>query len=110
MPVETENVIELLRQFVKERNWQQFHTPKNLTMALSVEVSELMEHFQWLTAEESQSLSEARKSEVAEEVADVQIYLLMLADRLGIDIESAVRAKIVKNGEKYPVGSEPEKT
>lgn len=103
---ENESILESLRRFVAERDWKQFHTPKNLTMALSVEASELMEHFQWLTAEESDELTSERKAAVAEEIADVQIYLMMLADRLGIDVEQAVRSKIVKNGLKYPAGTE----
>lgn len=105
MSSENESILESLRRFVAERDWRQFHTPKNLTMALSVEASELLEHFQWLTAEESDELSAEKKAAVAEEIADVQIYLLMLADRLGIDVEQAVRSKIVKNGQKYPAGS-----
>ena len=100
-----ERIVESLRRFVSERDWQQFHTPKNLAMALSVEASELLEHFQWLTAEESEALSEDTRNAVADEIADVQIYLLMLADRLGINIEEAVGIKIVKNGKKYPARS-----
>jgi len=76
-----------LREFVEARNWERFHAPKNLVMALSVEVAELLEHFQWLTNEESDALDAAKRSEVADEIADVQIYLLELADRLGIDVK-----------------------
>lgn len=90
-----------LRLFAAERNWEQFHSPKNIAMALSVEASELLEHFQWLT--ESQSSSESvNRDEVAAEIADVQIYLAMLADKLGIDIEKAVEEKVEANGLKYP--------
>lgn len=99
---EQETIVEQLRRFVAERDWEELHTPKNLTMALAVEAAELMEHFQWLTAEESRALSADRQAAVAEEIADVQIYLTMLADRLGIDLEQAVRAKIRKNAVKYP--------
>jgi dCTP diphosphatase len=91
-----------LEAFAEERDWSQFHCPKNLAMALSVESAELLEHFQWLTPEQSESLDSKTLESIAEEVADVQIYLLRLADRLGIDLERAVTDKIVKNGEKYP--------
>ena len=91
-----------LRQFATERNWEQFHSPKNITMALSVEASELLEHFQWLTESQSSSPESVNRDEVAAEIADVQIYLAMLADKLGIDIEKAVEEKIKANGLKYP--------
>jgi len=91
-----------LRSFVRARGWERHHAPKNLVMALSVEVAELLEHFQWLTNEESDALDAASLAVVADEVADVQIYLLELADRLGIDVAAAVRAKMVKNAVKYP--------
>jgi NTP pyrophosphatase (non-canonical NTP hydrolase) len=89
-------------QFSEERNWSQFHSAKNLCMALSVEVSELLEIFQWKTAEESDKLNAADKQAAAEEIADVQIYLLQVASRLDIDIQSAVTSKMMKNAEKYP--------
>ena len=91
-----------LRAFCAARDWHRFHTPKNLVMALSVEAAELVEHFQWATAEESQNLSAAQRAEVADEIADVLIYLTELADVLGIDPIEAARAKIVKNAVKYP--------
>lgn len=91
-----------LAEFADERDWNQFHSPKNLSMALSVEVSELLEHFQWLTETQSEALDEKTRAAVAEEIADVQIYLIRLADRLGVDIEAAVQAKMAANGEKYP--------
>ena len=94
-----------LREFAHRRHWGQFHSPKNLSMALSVEVAELVEHFQWLTQEESKSLDLVKTEQVAEELADIQIYLLMLADRLGVELESAVEAKIDKNAKKYPEGN-----
>ena len=84
-----------LRDFAQERDWEQFHSPKNLSMALSVEVSELVEHFQWLTEDQSSSLEAEELSEVAEEIADIQIYLTRLADQLGVDIEDAVTKKLV---------------
>ncbi len=94
---------EVLRQFAEERDWEQFHSPKNLAMALSVEVAELAEHFQWLTRKESNSLPADKKKAVADELADVLIYLVRLADRLDIDLLDAAENKIGVNAEKYPV-------
>jgi dCTP diphosphatase len=91
-----------LREFASERDWDQFHSPKNLAMALIVEAAELVEHFQWLTGEQSQALSPAKLAEVEQEIADIQIYLVRLADKLGIDIERAVQAKMEINARKYP--------
>ena len=91
-----------LNEFAKERAWERFHSPKNLAMALSVEAAELLEHFQWLTESESRRLGRSKIYEIAEEMADVQIYLLMLADKLQVDLVSAVRAKIEKNRVRYP--------
>jgi dCTP diphosphatase len=91
-----------LRAFADERDWNRFHSPKNLAMALSVEVAELVEHFQWLAEEESKRLPPDVRAEVAEEIADVQIYLVRLADRLGIDILEAAEAKVRANAAKYP--------
>ena len=90
------------KKFADDRNWAQFHSPKNLSMALSVEAAELMEHFQWLNESESASPNAAKVATIAEEVADVQIYLVMLADKLGIDILTAVSEKIKKNEKRYP--------
>ena len=92
-----------LRDFAKEREWDQFHSPKNLVMALSGEVGELTEHFQWLTEVQSTSLDKTTLSDVADEIADVQLYLIRLADKLGVDIIEASNRKIRHNGEKYPV-------
>ena len=89
--------------FASEREWDQFHSPKNLAMALSGEVGELIEHFQWLTEAQSKTLESKPLQAVAEEIADVQIYLVRLADKLGIDIMAAVDDKIIKNEKKYPV-------
>lgn len=91
-----------LRQFADERNWEQFHAPKNLAMALSVEVAELVEHFQWLTEEQSSSSDAVDRDAVATEIADIQIYLAMIAGKLDIDIEKAVLEKIVSNAVKHP--------
>ncbi len=91
-----------LRQFAKDRDWDQFHSPKNLSMALSVEVSELLENFQWLTEEQSHTLDAQQRAAVADEIADVQMYLARLADKLDINIGEAIEQKIVKNEAKYP--------
>ena len=93
----------LIGDFVAERDWSQFHSPKNVSMALAIEVAELMEHFQWLSTEASRELANdpQRLPEVAEELADVVGYSLALANELGIDVSSAMRAKMVKNEQKY---------
>jgi dCTP diphosphatase len=91
-----------LRQFADERDWDQFHSPKNLAMALIVEAAELVEHFQWLTEKQSQKLPADKLAEVEQEIADIQIYLIRLADKLGIDVEKAVNEKIKLNEKKYP--------
>jgi len=91
-----------LRQFAAERDWDRFHTPKNLAAALSVEAAELLEHFQWLTEDESRALPPGTKAEVATELADVLLYLVRLADQLGIDLHAAATAKIAANERKYP--------
>lgn len=97
-----EGLRDALRAFAAERDWERFHLPKNLAMALIVEAAELVEHFQWLTAEESASLAPHKLDEVGEEIADVLLYLVRLADVLGIDPVDAARAKMVKNARKYP--------
>jgi NTP pyrophosphatase (non-canonical NTP hydrolase) len=91
-----------LRQFAKDRDWDQFHSPKNLSMALSVEVSELLENFQWLTEEQSYILDQQQRAAVVDEIADVQMYLARLADKLDINIGVAIEQKINKNEAKYP--------
>ena len=92
-----------LREFARVRDWEPFHSPKNLASALSVEASELLEHFQWLTEAQSRQLSNQKKDEVAAEAADVLLYLLQLCDKLQIDLLEAARLKMIVNGEKYPV-------
>ncbi|MFQ3171835.1 MAG: dCTP diphosphatase [Oleispira sp.] len=96
------NLQTYLRQFAKDREWDQFHSPKNLSMALSVEVSELVENFQWLTEEQSYALDERQRAAVIDEIADVQMYLARLADKLDINIGDAIEQKIIKNEAKYP--------
>ncbi|WDE95822.1 nucleotide pyrophosphohydrolase [Lentisphaera profundi] len=91
-----------LRLFASERDWEQFHSPKNLSMALAGEAGELIEHFQWISEDASYKLSETKLQEVSEEIADVQIYLLRLADILKVDLESAIQEKILLNAKKYP--------
>ena len=91
-----------LKKFVDDRDWDQFHSPKNLSMALSVEASELVECFQWLTEEQSQNLSAEQLSAVIDEIADVQFYLLRIATKLNVNILAAVEKKMVKNNAKYP--------
>ncbi|TNE97333.1 MAG: nucleotide pyrophosphohydrolase [Deltaproteobacteria bacterium] len=104
----TGDLILKLRDFARERDWEQFHTPKNLVMALSVECSELVEHFQWLTPEEAQDLKSEnpetteRREKVSEEVCDILFYLLRFSDIMNIDLQEAAKKKYEKNAKKYP--------
>jgi dCTP diphosphatase len=90
------------RAFVAERDWEQFHSPKNLAMAMAGEVGELLEHFQWLSEDESRQLDPETLQQVTHEIADIQVYLATLSDRLGIAIGPAVAAKMQLNAAKYP--------
>ncbi len=99
---ELDTLTKRLRQFAADRDWDQFHSPKNLSMALSVEASELLECFQWLTEEQSRNLSPEQLAAVTDEIADIQIYLVRLADKLGVDLPNAVEQKYQKNEAKYP--------
>lgn len=92
-----------LRKFAKDRDWEQFHSPKNLAAALSVETAEVLEHFQWITEAQSLELPPDKRKQVELELADVLLYLLRLSDRLGVDLLDAARRKIKINGKKYPV-------
>lgn len=92
-----------LRNFAAARDWNQFHSPKNLAMALSAETGELLEVFQWLTEEQSRSLSPEAQAAASDEIADVLLYLIRLSDQLGIDPVAAAKRKIVANAGKYPV-------
>lgn len=108
MPDSTTTLAELreaFARFVRERDWEQFHSPKNLAMGLAIEAAELMEHFQWIdgTASREVARDPAILGEVADEMADVACYLLALANTLGIDLSEAIRSKLVKNAAKYPV-------
>ncbi len=95
---------EMVREFVSERDWRQFHTPKNIAMALSIEAAELMEHFQWLTPDQSRAIANNDKdlAAVAEELADVICYAFALANELEIDVATAMQKKMEKNRAKYP--------
>ena len=101
--VSLDKIKQLLRDFAKDRDWDQFHSPKNLSMALSVEVAEIIEHFQWLTEEQSKNLPQNKLKEVEAELADTFIYLVRLADKLGVDLLYAAENKIKLNEQKYSV-------
>jgi NTP pyrophosphatase (non-canonical NTP hydrolase) len=92
-----------LRAFAAERDWDQFHSPRNLATALAVEAAELLEPFQWLDDAQARNLPPATRAAVEEEMADVLLYLVRLADKLDVDLEQAARAKMARNAEKYPV-------
>ena len=94
---------EQLRRFAAERDWDQFHSPKNLATALSVEAAELLEHFQWLSEDGSKNLAEEKLEKVREELADVFLYLLRLADKLDVDLLDSAARKIKMNAQKYPI-------
>lgn len=95
-------VRDLVRTFISERDWGQFHTPKNLATALSVEAAELLEPFQWLTSGNANELSNEKQTEIRHEMADVFLYLIMLADKLDVDLIEAAKEKIALNARKYP--------
>jgi NTP pyrophosphatase (non-canonical NTP hydrolase) len=97
-----EELREELRKFAAERDWDQFHSPKNLAMALSAESAELLEIFQWLTEEQSRRLTPDAKAAASDEIADVLLYLIRLGDKLGIDPIAAARRKMLDNAKKYP--------
>ena len=94
---------EKLRRFAIERDWDQYHSPKNLAAALCVEAAELLEHFQWLTDDESKSLPSEQLAKVREEIADVLLYLVRLADKLNVDLLDAAANKIALNARRYPI-------
>jgi dCTP diphosphatase len=99
---ELETHIKAIRNFAAERDWEQFHTPKNLSMALAAEAGELLAEFQWLTAEESMNLSDESKEAVSLEMADIAIYLLRLSDVLSIDLSDFISKKISINENRFP--------
>jgi NTP pyrophosphatase (non-canonical NTP hydrolase) len=101
-PNDLAQIRDIMRQFVSERDWDQFHTPKNLATALSVEASELLEPFQWLVSGDAGELDEAKLTAIRHEMADVLVYLVRLADKLDVDLFQAVQEKMVLNRAKYP--------
>ena len=101
-PDSLERLRRRIAEFARARDWEQFHTPKNLSMALIAEAAELVEHFQWLTPEQSQTLDTDKRAAVAEELSDVLIYLIRCADTLGIDLLAAAERKIALNEQRYP--------
>jgi NTP pyrophosphatase (non-canonical NTP hydrolase) len=103
-PDKLEHLRALVAAFAAERDWDQFHNPKNLAMALVVEAGELMEHFQWLSFEQAAKLPRASRDEVALECADVLLFLLRLCDKLDIDLTAVAQKKLRLNAKKYPVG------
>lgn len=100
---EVQQLMLALRKFAKDRDWEQFHSPKNLSMALSVEASELLEHFQWMNDQASYALGDAKHELVSYEVADIFIYLLRICDQLNIDLVDVTRQKMTINDQRYPV-------
>ena len=102
-PPSIQKIKHLVREFAADRDWDQFHSPKNLAMALSVEVAEIIEHFQWLTEDQSRSIPEDKLKVIAEELADTFIYLVRLADKLNVDLLTAAEEKIAANAKAYPV-------
>lgn len=100
---EIKKLTEKIKQFRDERDWKQFHNHKDLALSLVLEASEVLEHFQWKTPEEVNAHGKACKEEISDELADVAIYLLELADNLGVDLPQAIEVKLKKNAEKYPV-------
>jgi dCTP diphosphatase len=98
-----EHIADLLRQFARERDWDQFHSPKNLACGLCIEAAELLEHFQWMQDDKSTTLPEETRQKVGEELADVFLYLIQISDKLGIDLTEVAHRKLILNGEKYPV-------
>jgi len=101
--MDIDKIKKIINKFAKDRNWDQFHTPKNLSMALSVEASELVEIFQWLNDEESKTLDEKNLQSVREEIADILIYLIRISHKLDIDLQESVLEKIKINEIKYPI-------
>lgn len=97
------SITEKIKKFRDERDWMQFHDPKNMAISIIIEASELLEHFQWKTKEEVEKYINSNKGQVEEEIADIAMYLFELADNLGINLFEAMHRKIKKNSEKYPV-------
>lgn len=102
---ELSEIADRLRLFARERDWEQFHTPKNLAASVAIEAAELQEVFQWLSDEQTVNLNQDQLASVREELADVAIYLIRLADRLGLDLNDAILEKIAANGLRYPANA-----
>ncbi|GAA5072299.1 nucleotide pyrophosphohydrolase [Lysobacter panacisoli] len=96
------NIQRRIREFRDARDWMQFHNPKNLAISIVLEATELLEHFQWKSPDESEAHAKAARDDIADEIADVSVYLIELADNLGIDLEQAILRKLDKNAAKYP--------
>jgi NTP pyrophosphatase (non-canonical NTP hydrolase) len=103
MDATLQSLTQALRRFAAERDWDQFHSPKNLAAALTVEAAELLEHFQWLTEEQSRNLTAEKRAAVGQEIADVLLYLLQIADKLQVDVIAAATEKLALNAVKYPI-------
>lgn len=99
---ELDQIRSQIRKFRDERDWMQFHNPKNLACSISIEANELLEHFQWCSPEESLAIARQKKTEISHEIADVGVYLIELADNLGIDLAKAIAEKMAHNEAKYP--------
>ena len=99
---EIKHLLQKIRQFRDERDWMQFHDPKNMAISIMIEASELLENFQWKNKEEVEKYAKEHKGEIEEEIADIAIYLFELADNLGINLSDAMEKKLEKNTEKYP--------
>jgi NTP pyrophosphatase (non-canonical NTP hydrolase) len=100
---ELEQIQAAIRKFRDERDWMQFHNPKNLACSISIEAAELLEHFQWKSAEQSEVAAKERRIEISYEIADITVYLIELADNLGIDLIGAIKEKMALNETKYPI-------
>ena len=98
-----DEILTNIRDFRDERDWAQFHNPKDMAIAISIEASELLEHFLWKTTEESEQRVQEKRAEISDEIADIAVYLLELADNLNIDLAHAINNKMEKNAAKYPV-------
>lgn len=105
MGTDIQSLTNALRAFANERDWGQFHSPKNLASALTVEAAELLEHFQWMTEEQSRQPSASKNAEIAAEAADVFLYLLQLCDKLNIDLVQVSKEKMLLNEQRYPAES-----
>lgn len=98
-----DEILTNIRDFRDERDWAQFHNPKDMAIAISIEASELLEHFLWKTTEESEQRVQEKRAEISDEIADIAVYLLELADNINIDLAHAIKNKMKKNAAKYPI-------